>query len=378
MNTGVGLVEHFGQLDDPRVVGRTRHRLIDILVIAVCATICNADTWVDVAAYGRAKEAWLRTFLELPNGIPSHDTFGRVFAMIDPEQFQACFLAWIRAVAAATQGEIIAVDGKTARRSHDRAAGQTGLHMISAWATEHHLVLGQRALSGKQNELSELPTLLALLDLADCIVTIDAIGCQVEIAQPIRDQAGDYVQAVKSNQPKLHARIQSVFSTVTARPEALTHERFRTVEKGHGRIETRTVWAVSDPQYLDWIDPEKRWPDLRSVAIVVAERRQGDEVTLATRYYISSRDGTAASLANAIRSHWGIENGLHWILDVAFDNDGTRVRTGHGPANLTVLQHIAVNLIKHEPSARRSVNGRRLMAAWDNDYLWSVLTASLA
>jgi len=328
-------------------------------------------------AGGHAKEGWLRTFLALPNGIPSHDTFGRVFSMLDPEQFKAAFLSWIKAAATVTKNEVVAIDGKTARRTHDRAAGRTSLHMISAWATENHLVLGQRALTDKHNEIYELPALLALLDVQGCIVTIDAIGCQVDIAQQIRDQGADYVLAVKANQPKLEAGVASLFSTVLAKPDAIRHEQYRQVEKGHGRIEIRTVWAVSDPEYLSWIDPDRRWPDLRSVVIVTAERRQGKDVSVATRFYISSRAGTAETRAKAVRSHWGIENGFHWILDVAFDNDGSRIRTGNAPANHNVLQHFAVNLVKHETTARRSVKGRRLLAAWDNDNLWAVLTASL-
>lgn len=376
MADGGSLVEHFGSLEDPRVVGRTRHKLMDIILIAICGTICNADNWVDIEAFGHAKEEWLRTFLELPNGIPSHDTFGRVFALIDTEQFQACFHAWVQAAVSLTEKQVVAIDGKTARRTHDREAGRSSLHMISAWATENHLVLAQRAVEEGHNEIHELPALLRLLDISGCIVTIDAIGCQREIAQQIRDQDGDYVLAVKGNQPKLNEGIISIFSTVSTKPESIRYQRVRTVEKGHGRIETREVWTVSDPEYLNWIDPDQRWPGMRSVAMVIATRRQGDNVSHATRYYVSSLDGSAETIAGAIRSHWGIENSLHWVLDVAFDNDGTRVRTGHAPANLTVLQHIALNLIKQDKTARKSVKGRRLLAAWDNDYLWTVLNAS--
>lgn len=376
MAGGGSLAEHFGSLEDPRVLGRTRHKLMDIILIAICGTICNADSWVDIEAFGRAKEEWLRSFLELPNGIPSHDTFGRVFARIDPEQFQACFHSWIQAAVTLTEEQVVAIDGKTARRSHDRETGRSSLHMISAWATENQLVLGQRAMAEGHNEIQELPALLALLEVSGCIVTIDAIGCQRAIAQQIRDQGADYVLAVKANQPKLEAGIKSIFSTVTASPDAVVFQHCRTIEKGHGRIEIRDVWTVSDPEYLSWIDPRHRWPDMRSVAMVLAERRQGDDVSLATRYYVSSLDVSAETIAGAIRSHWGIENSLHWVLDVAFDNDGTRVRTGHAPANLTVLQHIALNLIKQDKTARKSVKGRRLLAAWDNDYLWTVLNAS--
>lgn len=376
MADGGSLVEHFGSLEDPRVVGRTRHKLMDIILIAICGTICNADNWVDIEAFGHAKEEWLRTFLELPSGIPSHDTFGRVFAMIDPEQFQACFHGWVQAAVSLTEKQVVAIDGKTARRTHDREAGRSSLHMISAWATENQLVLAQRAVEEGHNEIHELPALLRLLDVSGCIVTIDAIGCQREIAQQIRDQGGDYVLAVKGNQPKLEEGIISIFSTVSAKPESIRFQRVRSVEKGHGRIETREVWTVSDPEYLNWIDPDHRWPGMRSVAMVIATRRQGDDVSHATRYYVSSLDGSAETIAGAIRSHWGVENSLHWVLDVAFDNDGTRVRTGHAPANLTVLQHIALNLIKQDKTARKSVKGRRLLAAWDNDYLWTVLNAS--
>ena len=369
--------EHFAGLTDPRVDRTKEHRLVDIVTIALCAVICGADDWVAVETFGRAKEAWLRTFLSLPGGIPSHDTFGRVFARLDPDEFRACFLAWVRTVTGEAMADgIVAIDGKTARRSHDRGRGKAALHLVSAWASASGMVLGQVATDDRSNEITAIPVLLRLLALEGATVTIDAMGCQTAIAQQIAEQGADYVLALKDNQPTCHDLVQRAFADARASvgtplgPSAFTTSR--TVDKGHGRLEIRRCWAIGDPAYLAYADPERAWPNLRSLALVEAERRVGDSVTTELRYYLSSLAPDAAALNRAIRTHWGIENRLHWVLDVAFGEDRSRARTAHAPENLAVLRHLALNRLRRDP-ARGSIPKKRFRAALDTDYLCAVL-----
>lgn len=365
------LASHFAPLPDPRVERTKRHALLDIVVIAVCAVVAGADTWVAVETFGRRKEAFLRGFLALPNGIPSHDTFGRVFAALDPTAFEACFLAWVRATVRATAGQVVAIDGKTARRSHDRAAGKGPLHLVSAWAAANGVVLGQLATEEQSNEITAIPALLQVLAIRGCIVTIDALGCQTAIARTIRAGAADYVLAVKGNHPQLAAEIAEVFADARG-PNAGGYAvgYHATIEQDHGRIERRRCWTIADPAVVAWLDPQGAWADLATIALVEGERDGGPPER---RSDLSSLDGDAERLLTAVRSHWAIENRLHWVLDLAFREDECRVRTGHAAENLAVVRHIALNLLRRETTAKVGVATKRLMAGWDDAYLLSVL-----
>jgi predicted transposase YbfD/YdcC len=371
------LSRHFAGLTDPRIERAKEHRLVDIVTIALCAVVCGADDWVAIETFGRAKGAWLRTFLALPGGIPSHDTFGRVFARLDPEEFRACFLAWVRAVTGAEVAEgVVAIDGKTARRSHDRGRGKAALHLVSAWASAGGLVLGQVATDQHSNEITAIPVLLRLLALEGCTVTIDAMGCQTAIAAQVVEQGADYVLALKDNQPTLHerARLASADARAAAGTTraAVGWDTAATLDAGHGRIERRRCWALGDPEYLAYLDPTGAWAGLRSVAMLESQRRIGDAVTVEIRYYLSSLPPDAATLGRAIRDHWGIENRLHWVLDIAFREDDSRFRTGHGPENFAIVRHFALNLLRRDP-ARGSIAKKRFRAALDDRYRSTVL-----
>ena len=373
-SAGASLRAHFAALPDPRVDRTKRHALLDVVTIAVGAVLCGADTWVDVETWGKAKLAWLRTWLDLPHGIPSHDTFGRVFAALDPAAFEHCFLAWVRDLAATTDGQVVAIDGKTARRSHDRPAGKAPLHLVSAWATADRLVLGQVAVADRSNEIEAIPALLDVLDLAGATVTIDAIGCQTGIARRIRARGADYVLALKDNQPTLRELVAHHFAVVTGGDAAgLAPAAHATVGKDHGRLEVRRCWATDDPEVLAWLDPAHAWPALGSVACVEGERRVGDAVSRERRYYLTSLPADPARIAAAVRGHWGIENRLHWVLDLAFREDDSRARAGHAAANLAVLRHIALNLLRRERSTTIGVKAKRLKCGWDTAYLLKVL-----
>jgi predicted transposase YbfD/YdcC len=373
-NTPLGaLVDHFSDLEEPRSDNR-RHLLLDIIVIAICAAICDADAWTDVELFGQAKEKWFRSFLELPHGIPSHDTFSRVFAQIDGEQFQERFRDWIAAVEERTEGEIVALDGKQLRRSHDKAAGKKAIYMVSAWASENSLVLGQRKVDDRSNEIKAVPQLLEMLEVSGCIVTTDAMNCQLETAEKVIENDADYVFVVKENQPRLLETIQGLFDD----PDEMRWvdcDSERTVDGNHGRIETRKCWTTSDPEYLAYIASFADWPGLQSIGMIEAKRRTKEGTTVKRRYFISSLASNAKQLLHAVRTYWGIENKLHWVLDLAFREDESRVRKGNGPQNSAVLRHIALNQLRREDTAKISIRAKRKKAGWDNDYLLKVLAA---
>jgi predicted transposase YbfD/YdcC len=368
---------HFGTLNDPRIDRTKLHLLEDILVIALCAILCGADTWVDVEACGIAKFKWFQRFLALPNGIPSHDTFGDVFARLDPAEFEGCFLRWIQAVMEITEGQIVAIDGKTLRRSHNRRLGKAAIHMVSAWAQKNRLVLGQVKVDDKSNEITAIPALLQVLELAGCIVTIDAIGTQTDIAQTIVNKDADYVLAVKKNQGQLYEDLQATFQEVAPQPvSTVVYDYARTVDNKHGRMETRECWSIVHPDYVQALRTGETWAGLQTLGMVRATRQDGTETTVKTRYYISSLRASAQQLLETVRGHWSVENDLHWTLDVAFREDDCRIRVGHGDQNFAILRHMALNLLKQEKTAKVGIKTKRLKAAWDEDYLLRVLAAA--
>jgi predicted transposase YbfD/YdcC len=358
-------IKYFAELTDPRVERTKEHLLSDILFIAIAAIICGAESWNDIEQYGRSKEPWLKTFLALPNGIPSHDTFNRVFSALDPEQLEACFLAWVREVAQLSDGEVVSIDGKAIRGSR-QAGNKAIVRMVSALANTNHLVLAQRRVADKSNEITAIPKLLQVLELSGTVVTIDAIGCQRSIAQQIVAQKADYILAVKENQEHLLEDIKDSFQMLAA--DTVADE----TDCGHGRVERRTCSVLAD---CSLIEKASEWTSLRSVVRIQAERfhKASGEVEEETRYYISSLPPEAARLNRAIRQHWGIENSLHWVLDLAFHEDQSRKRAGHAAQNFSRLNRIALNLLKNDKSLKVGVRGRRLAAGWDNDFLLRLL-----
>jgi predicted transposase YbfD/YdcC len=366
------ITAYFSVLEDPRRYNR-RHKLLDIVVIAICAAICGAEGWEDIELFGETKEEWLRGFLELPHGPPSDDTYRRVFAALDAEEFQICFMDWIEAVEELTRGQVIAVDGKTLRRSHDRSQGKKALQMVSAWASANGLVLGQRKVDGESNEITAVPELLDVLEIAGCIVTLDAIHCQTETVETIVNKGADYVLPVKENQPRLLEALQGLFDD-PAEMRWVECDYHRTEDRGHGRVEIRECWSTSDPEYLNYIGTLAEWRGLQSIVMIQTERQLGDQTTVSRRYFISSLRSDAERLLQAVRGHWGIENKVHWVLDIAFREDDCRIRKGYSAENFAVLRHIALNLLRRETSAKRSIKGKRMKAALDEKYLFKVLT----
>ncbi len=363
-NNGKSIKDCFSGITEPRGSNK-RHQLMDILTIALCAVICGADTWEEMEEFGQAKHEWFTTFLDLPHDIPSPDTFARVFASLDPAEFREAFARWTEAV----KGHI-AIDGKTVRHSY--GDGTSPIHMVSAWAQENRMVLGQVKTYEKSNEITAIPELLQVLALVGCIVTIDAMGCQKAIAGKIIDKGADYVLGLKGNQGNLHADVKLFFQDCLASGfHDVDYNYYETVDGDHGRIETRRYWATSD---IEWLSDKPLWKNLRTIVMVERERNLDGEVSVETGYYISSLGNEIKQLASAIRGHWGIENSIHWVLDIAFREDESRIRKDHAPENFAVLRHMALNLMRKETSVK-SIKRKRLRAGWDNEYLVDILHA---
>lgn len=371
-----GFLSFFQDIPDPRAVNAV-HKLTDILVLAFCAVLCGAQGWVDVEEFARSKLAWFKTFLELTAGVPSHDTFGRVFSALCPEAFERCFTAWMTSVTSLGGGKLLAIDGKSIRRSFERGWDKSGMaHLVSAFVAANGLVFAQVAVKDKENEIVAIPKLLELLDLQGSVVSIDAIGCQRQIAVGIVQGGGDYLLAVKENQPTLHEQVKKgmeelILESASAPRQAIDHSFIQTVDGDHGRIETRRVW-VSDQ--VQWVKLEEPWPHLGSVIVVESVREIGNDISTERRYFVSSLKGLDAErAAQLVRGHWTVENNLHWQLDVSFDEDQRRIRKGHGAENFSRLCRMALNRLKSDKS-KGSIRTKRLKAGWDHYYLFKLLT----
>lgn len=369
--------EHFADLPDPRVERTRLHDLLDLLAIALCAVIAGADGWDGMADFGRAKEAWFRRFLRLPNGIPCGDTFRRVLARLDPEAFGRCFAAWMQELAGSSEGKLVALDGKTMRHSFDKATGAPALHAVSAWVAENRLTLGQLAVDDDSNEIPALPKLIGMLDLEGAVVTVDAMGCQVAVAEAVLGAGADYVMTCKGNQPTMQGELAAFFEQAGRLPFAFVlHTYDETDDKEHGRVERRRVWCVDA---VGRFPARHRWPGLRSIGLIERERTVGDGATSVERVHVlTSLEADAKRLGALVRGHWGIENQVHWILDIAFREDECRIRKDHGPANMGLLRKLALNLLKRETSVKRGIALKRLQAGWNEDYLETVLKAGIA
>lgn len=374
MLSETNILAYFSDLEDPRGGENITHPLENIITIAILAVICGADGWVDVERYGKAKRDWLRTFLNLERGVPSHDTFGRVFRWIDENAFQSRFIKWTASVCQRTDGEVVALDGKKLRRSQEKRQGREGIWMVSAWASENRLVLGQKKVDDKSNEITAIPELLAQLDITGCVVTMDALNTQTAIAKQIVDANADYILAVKKNQGTLYEDLELLFKGFSdTHYQSVNYQTAQRTNEGHDRQEFRQVWVVTDPDYLAYLRTGTKWAKLTSLIKLVTVRVTPTKTETHTRYFISSWSASAHAFLTAIRDHWQIENGLHWVLDVAFREDESRIRKDHAPQNMAVLRHLALNLLKQDTSVKVGIAAKRKMAGWDNTYLLNVL-----
>lgn len=368
------ILAYFGELDDPRIEKNQKHPLINLISIAILGVICGADTWVDVERYGNAKQEWLGTFLDLRNGIPSHDTFGRVFRWLDAEQFQAQFIAWTQHICELTTGQVVALDGKKLRRSHDQRHERDGIWMVSAWAGENRMVLGQTKVTEKSNEITAIPRLLTALGISGCVVTMDALGTQTTLAQQIVEADADYILPVKDNQGTLYEDMTLLFDGFEADEYTdVEYDTAKQVTAGHDRREIRQCWVVQQLEYCAYLRRGQDWSKLTSLVKLLTVRQTATKTEVTTRYFISSWSATAQAFLTSIREHWQIENGLHWVLDIAFREDESRIRKDHAPQNMAVLRQMALNLLKQETAVKVGIAAKRKMAGWDNAYLLKVL-----
>lgn len=370
-DTTSGIITHFSIVRDPRMQRKKKHKLIDILVIAICAVVCGAEGWEEIERYGQAKFEWFKTFLELPHGIPSDDTFARVFSIIDPVEFHKCFSAWVAVMKESLKGLTVAIDGKTLRHSFDTATGKNAIHMVSAWVVENQIVLGQLKVDDKSNEITAVPKLIDMLNIGGSTVTTDAMNCQTQIAAKIIDKGADYVFCLKGNQGTIHGEVKEFFEFCEKEKfKEVPHDYFETTDKGHGRIEIRKYWQTND---IAWLDDRGNWKGLTTIGMVNSERIIGEKSTSETRYFLSSKKVDAEKFAESVRGHWGIENGLHWCLDVGMGEDDSRIRRKNADENFAVLRHIALNLLKQETSKKCGIKAKGKLCCWDNDYLLKVL-----
>ena len=367
----VAILTRFENLTDPRIERTKHHLLIDMVAIALCAAICGADSWVDVEKFGRAKRDWFARFLQLPYGIPTHDTFGRVFARLDTQEFLLCLQNWLRSLHLSLKDQGVAIDGKTLRGSFDAASGKSALHVVSAWASGLRLSLGQVAVDGKSNEITAVPKLLELLELTGAVVTMDAMHCQKETLRAIRAKGADYLVPVKDNQPKLYTLLLETFIAHGEQPAAAPRLRqHRTVERNRGREEERIVYAAPPPAALR---SHAEWVDVRSVVMVYRATQRGQKLTEETSYFLSSLPPQVKRIARYIRGHWGIENSLHWTLDVIFAEDRSRIRTGNGPEIASIFRKLAMLVLQQDTTSNGSLRGKRLQAGWNEDFLERLL-----
>lgn len=361
-----GFLDHFEDLPDPRMERQRLHSLESVLFMAVCAVICGGTSFVDMEDFGNAKLDWFSERLDMPNGVPSHDTFQRVFSLINPEEFQRCFIDWTEAIREAVDGDIIAFDGKTLRRSFDNATGMGAIHVLNAWSSANNFCLGQMKVDGKSNEITAMPKLIRLIDIRGCVITADALNCQKDIAKEIIEAGGDYVLAVKANQPSLHDDIRLLFEDAISEGFEMPYSTDESDDWGHARAETRKCWSVCIKDQ-EWFK-HSEWAGLSSIACMESTRRTRDGESVERRYFIASFDDTA-KIARSIRHHWRVENKLHWVLDVDFDEDSCRARTDHEPENFALLRQIAHNLIRRESSKKVSIRRKINKAGWDNCFL---------
>lgn len=374
MDAKESFINCFSDLEDPRKdTHNKRHKLIDIMLLTILAVICGADTWSAVERFGYSKKTWLKTFLELPSGIPSHDTIGDFFARVNPKQLQGCFIKWVNLLFEIANGEIVAIDGKTLRRSFDNAIERKAIHMINAWACKSHLVLGQYKTEEKSNEITAIPELLKLLDLENCVVTIDAMGCQKNIAEKIIDAKADYVLSLKDNHKGFCDDVKSFFDDELKKEKSkYKFDHVETITEDHGRVENRRYWVCDD---IDWLSQKPLWKGLKSIGLVEYQSKEKGKVSIERRYFITSFSADVQRFSQAVRLHWRVENSLHWCLDVAFNEDGCRVRKNYAAENFAVIRQISLNLLKQEKTAKMGIQTKRLMAGWNNRYLGKVMAA---